>query len=712
VADNHDLPDSFALDAAPAASPHDLPDGFTLDQAPKQSGIDWGIHGSDVSRTLGQLGGAGEAGINALQSVIAAPIQAIAGRVASVIPGADEKKVRQAVQDAIVTHFSDENPDVAHARNDLLGLAGAPVTAAKNITNAGIAQLPAAAQPIAHEAAGAVGDFATLAPIPGAIRSGIADWQAATAADQANKASAEQARANLNAPRDAILAEGREKGLVVPPTAINPSAAATAAESVSGKAATRQAAQATNSQGFNAIAREDLGMSSDAPLTRDALEANIKEAGKISGRVAKSGMVDHADPQFQDDLNHIEQMGPNVEGAYPGIGAQANPAVQQLVASLRTPKSADAGDVLGAFKLLNNQAKDNFSAAFGPNGGNPQALQLARAQRAGADALSDLLQRHLDNGDDPELANDWQQSRVQIAKNYTVLNALKGNNVDGMNLAAQLRKDKPLTGGLNLIANWADQFPEVSAVPKSGAGVSKLAAVVGGSGAGGALLFGHPAVAATAAGATMVPYALRKWMLSDSGQDALATPSYNQKLLDLAQKYTSGRGPVPEPEPFSLAPEGGVAPAAAPVNNSDYAAVLSQGVGEHTAAPELTASTPTAMTARPATRAADFSPALADYLSRGLSLSADRTFGPAQSSADLAAVMSSQVPTDIMTRTPNTAAKLAELQRRYGLTLEEERAPALAEAQAHQALEDQAGHAAGGYISELSLLRHYAQHLR
>ena len=65
-----------------------------------------------------------------------------------------------------------------------------------------------------------------------------------------------------------------------------------------------------------------------------------------------------------------------------------------------------------------------------------------------------------------------------------------------------------------------------------------------------------------------------------------------------------------------------------------------------------------------------------------------------------------------MARAPNTAAKLAELRHRYGLTLEEQAAPHIAEQQARQALESQAGYARGGYHSELALMRRWAQNLR
>lgn len=577
------------------------------------------------------------------------------------------------------------------------------VAGAVNKADTALGNVSPTTQYVTHEALGDLGDIANLSGVMGGVKGAAESTLADAVKTQSgliDKAVAERTRQSLNAPRDAILDEAREHGLIVPPTAVNPTAAATAAESVSGKAATRQAMQAQNSDGFNAIIRDDLGLSKDQPLTRDALEAEIKDAGKSYGAVEKSGTIT-ANDDYNARLDRILQVGPDIEGAFPGIGAQANEKVTQLVQSLRQPQF-DAKDALGAFKFLNSSAKDNFIAGFA---GDPQALQLARAQRSAADAMSDLLQDHLDSTGNTDLADQWRSDRVRIAKNYTALGALKGNDIDAINLAAQMRKDKPLSGGFKLVANFADQFPEVSSIPKSGAGVSKLGAVMAESGAGAAVL-GHPGVAATIAAGTGLPYGVRKYLLSDAGQARLATPSYDQRLLDLADKYSprplpdAGPRAAPEQPAFTLS-DPTAPPRAAPDGGIPLADVLSGNLslGDHQ---------PLGLTASAPTYAADphpnFAASEADRLSQGLSLAGDH--GSPLSAAnpmDYARVISSQVPEGIMARTPNTASKLAELQHRYGLTLEEQRAPELAEQHARSILDSQAGFAAGGY---LRILRH------
>jgi hypothetical protein len=351
-----------------------------------------------------------------------------------------------------------------------------------------------------------------------------------------NRLAARQAAANaeqsLNSARDAILAQSRAAGYVVPPTAVNDSGLATAAESIAGKAATRQAAEASNARVSDRLVAGDLNLPTNQPLTRPAIRSVIKNAGSIYGTVEKAGNM-AADQPYIDAIANLTQMGADLEKAAPGIGAQANQKVKDLADSLLQP-NFDAKDAVGLYRFLNERAKSNFKAGFG---GDSQALELARAQRAAADAMGDLIQRNLT----PDLANAWQDARTTIAKGYTALGALKGNHIDAIRLASQYRKDAPLTGGFQKVAQFADQFGEASRVPKSGAGVSKLAATIGGGGALGALIAGHPLGALGALGASVTPWAVRKGILSGAGQAALATPNYVPSLMGTTALNALGR---------------------------------------------------------------------------------------------------------------------------------------------------------------------------
>lgn len=337
----------------------------------------------------------------------------------------------------------------------------------------------------------------------------------------ASRAAAAGADESTNAARDTILKASRDAGYVIPPTAVNDSGAATALESVAGKASLRQVAAQKNAQVTNRLIADDLGIQANTPITREALQDVRKTAGKVYGAVADSGKLT-TDPQYAADLQSIAQAGTDVESGYPGIGAQANAKVGDLVKSLQQA-SPDANQAVAAFKFLNDRAKSNFKMAFN---GDPQALELAKAQKGGADAIGDLIERNLQNGDNPDLAQAWRDARVTIAKTYTAEAALKGGNIDAGNLAKQLQKGKPLSGGFKTVADFADQFGDVAKLPQSGAGVSKLAAAIGGGGAVTSLALGHPEIAAVEAGLAAAPWATRKALLSQVGQRAMATPNY------------------------------------------------------------------------------------------------------------------------------------------------------------------------------------------
>lgn len=366
-------------------------------------------------------------------------------------------------------------------------------------------------------ASGALGQFTGNA-ISKAVGSRLAARQAGSAA-----------QASQNSAKDAVLKTSQAAGYVVPPTAANPSMAATALESAGGKEAIRQQADVINQKITNKLIAKDLGIPENQPITRDALRKVRTVAGNATyGEIQKMGALT-SDEQYKADLKGITQVGQDLEKAYPGIGSQVGEKVQALVKSLDV-NTHDSGQALGLFKYLNRQARDNFKAAR-MGGGNPESLQLAQAQAKGVDAVGDLIKRNLANAGKPELAQQWDEARVLIAKSYQAQGALKGSNINAAKLVQQLRADKPLSGGFKTVADFADHFGEVTRVPKSGVGVNKLGHYVAGGGALTALATGHPGVAAAAIASPAASYGIHNALLSGAGQAALARPSYAPGML-------------------------------------------------------------------------------------------------------------------------------------------------------------------------------------
>lgn len=327
---------------------------------------------------------------------------------------------------------------------------------------------------------------------------------------------------SVNAERDTVLQAGRQAGYVVPPAEVNPSATATALESISGKAATKQAAQAQNQVVTNKLVAKDLGLPANAPITAQTLNGVRQQAGQVYNQVKQAGQIT-ADANFKADVAAITNASKNVQSGFPGAATPAGDKIEQLVQSLDQPNFS-AAQALEYTKRLRQQASSNFTVAA--RSGDPEARALAQAQIKGADALEEQIGRHLQANGQPDLLQQFQDARTLIAKSYQAQAALKGGNVSATRLAQQLQKGKPMSDGFGLVARFADHFGDATKLPKGGVGVSKLAATVGGGGALTAAFTGNLPLAGALATGTAAPYAVRQSLLSNVGQRALATPNY------------------------------------------------------------------------------------------------------------------------------------------------------------------------------------------
>lgn len=366
---------------------------------------------------------------------------------------------------------------------------------------------------------------------------------AALANRAATKTAAAESAKEANSVRDAVLQEARQAGYVVPPTAVKDGALNTALESVAGKAAVRQVASGKNAKVTNALVAKDLGLPENKPITKEALQAVRAKAGKAYEAVRSLGAIE-SDEEFVSALRGVAQVGDDLESAYPGIGAQASAEVKALVDAV-AKQSHDSRNLVGLSKFLRNRSSANFKAAFGA-GGDPQKLEIARAQSQVVDAIEDLIDRHLQKTGQQEIGQAWSAARTTIAKAHQAEAALDGGNVSAEFLARQMRKGKPVSGGMGIAARFADQFREVAKKPQSGQGVSKLAATFATGGAGAALATGNVPLAATLSAVATAPYPIRYGLLSRAGQSALASPSYGTNLLgNQAAQFLARYGAIP-----------------------------------------------------------------------------------------------------------------------------------------------------------------------
>ncbi len=358
----------------------------------------------------------------------------------------------------------------------------------------------------------------------------IANYLGTRIANKTAKAATEQSQ---NAVRDATLAEARKAGYVVPPSTTNPTAFNRLAEGVSGKAATQQAAALRNQAVTNRLIRKDLGLGENAPITKESLEGLRKHAGNIYKAVKSAGEV-VADSQYLDDLARLTESVDEVARDFPDANVAAGKEINELVDTLLRDKF-NAGSAVEYTKQLRYAASANLA-----HGADPTRRALGLAQRDAAGALEEMVFRHLKQTGRGQLADRFEKARVLIAKTYTVEGALNPatGNVVATSLGRELKRGKPLTGGIATAAKFAQAFPKAAREITESPGVSAVDALVGGVGAATV----NPGMIALPAGRI----GARAGVLSKPYQSAMGTPSYKPGVGVLkAGKAVAERAALP-----------------------------------------------------------------------------------------------------------------------------------------------------------------------
>lgn len=308
----------------------------------------------------------------------------------------------------------------------------------------------------------------------------------------------------LAAPKSAAITQAKEAGYVLPPAEANPNLLNRFLEGFSGQAKVQQLASQKNQPVTNQIARKALGISDDTPISVEVLEEVRRNAGKSGYEpVRKSGRVT-ADATYEAELDQIASKYSGAEKDFPKM---ASDEVRAAVDSAKVAEF-DAGSGLDAIKIQRAKADKAFRAGD---------TELGKAHKAVAGAIEGQLERHLEESGAQSL-EPFRQARQVIARSYDVQKALKGNDVDARVLAAQLRKGKPLGGGLEKAAEFGERFKGAAQTGGKNAytPVSYFDAGYGGLAGVGALMHGPEMglAAGAALGATALRPAIRAGLTS------------------------------------------------------------------------------------------------------------------------------------------------------------------------------------------------------
>jgi hypothetical protein len=490
-----------------------------------------------VARVQRQLAGGVDAGASLVSGALATPVAGLAGisqGIANmVVPGQISAADRVAQVQNALTH----QPADATSQ-DVAGKVAYPL---EKVAEAGDYFGKKAAGTVtalggSPEAAASTGALANTSTqvLPQLLGKAAQPYAQRAALLARTKADVE---AKLAAPRDAAIKAARDAGYVLPPAEANPNLLNRILEGFSGQAKVQQLASAKNQPVTNAIVRKGLGIAPDAPITIDTLEAVRKQAGAAYEKVRNLGEV-ATDAQYSKALDKIVE---KYEGAAKSF-AEETSDVQKAVDSARNTVKAgsfDAGSGVDKIKLERARADKAFRQGD---------TELGKAHKAIADTIEEQIQRHLDelemnHGIPPAAVAEMRQARQLIAKSYDVQKALKGNDVDARVLAAQLRKGKPMTGGLRDAAQFADRFPGAAQTGGKNAytPISYFDGLYGGGAVAGALMHSPHMGAAAAAGvaATAVRPGIRAGILSKPYQAGMTQPSHGPGFRTLGELVDS-----------------------------------------------------------------------------------------------------------------------------------------------------------------------------
>lgn len=341
------------------------------------------------------------------------------------------------------------------------------------------------------------------------------------------KKTAELAAAKAaNATRDATVNEVRQAGYVIPPNQVSPGSQGAMnrlLEGISGKIQTGQAASIKNQQVTELLAKRDLGIPANQPLTVQTLQTVRGIAGKAYEQLKKFGPL-QSDQGFGTDMQ-------KVAGEYVSLSqnlpSQKIPQIDALLADLNKPTFSSAD----AVELVKRLRHDGFKNLRSPD---PEVAIKGRIQIGAQNALEDLMDRELVKSGNAGFLTVFRRARTMIAKTHTYENALEESTgkLVASKIGKEFSKGRPLSGEAATIGKMAEAFPKaVQNVNTSMPGLSPLDAMGSLAALIGAVGTGNPNAAWLAAAPLARP-AIRSAILSKPYQNAMASvPNYQVGLL-------------------------------------------------------------------------------------------------------------------------------------------------------------------------------------
>jgi len=379
-----------------------------------------------------------------------------------------------------------------------------------------------------------LGDFQRgIAPATRAVT----DLAGAKIAQRA-EAAAQQASAKdwARAPQIEAAQAAQRLGVAVNPAEANPNVKTKMLVGATGEAVVNAKAAKANMPKWNELARQDLGLPENTPLTAEAFEKARASHSAPYDTIRKIGVM-----QASDDV--LGELGglklDPLSTSNPEKAAKVNAVVDRVTSQVADGLSGEnvVGQIRG-FRKDANQVLKNPNAS-------PIDIDVAETNLSIANALENLIESNISN---PKALSDFRKARTAIAKTYDWERAtgVTTKQVDPLQIAKLAEKGKPLSGTLNDVAQIAGNFPEIANLnlPKEPLLYQRLRRG-GFGGTAGFVLGGGPAGAAVGAGLTSLgSEGVANMLTRPSVQNRLAVPM--DRRIPLPTTPVEPMAPIPQ----------------------------------------------------------------------------------------------------------------------------------------------------------------------
>lgn len=251
------------------------------------------------------------------------------------------------------------------------------------------------------------------------------------------------------------LQAAREAGYTIPPSQLVDGQHAGGigrrlSETAGGKIRTEQAATRRNQEVTDRLAAKAIGLQRGETLSQASIARARAEANRSYDDIPNAVPQLQLDATYTSDLSRLSG---TANSSFPGRVGQS---VTDLIDRMTKNPTPSTQDAITLIRELRENARRHG------RGTDVQTVEIARAERAAADALEGLIGRNLQAAGQPQLLSAYQAARERLAKIHTVENAMNPgtSHINPQAILRDLRSGRPLTGELRTIAETAAAFPK------------------------------------------------------------------------------------------------------------------------------------------------------------------------------------------------------------------------------------------------------------